>query len=76
MKIIVNKIRKIVNLYKCAWVADADANDLQKYYHPATSICACTMRQSKKGLQKVTILWKMQYFVSLSLLISLCLVVS
>ena len=33
----------------------------------------CTMPQTRKGLQKVTIFRKMQYFVSLSLLFSLCL---
>ena len=51
------------------YIHNAMLNYLQKYYHPGSFICACTMPKSKKGRQKVTTFGKPQYFVGLSLLL-------
>ena len=45
-------------------------NNLQKYYHPVSFICAWAMPQSRKGLQKVHYLEKTTVLCHLSLLSS------
>ena len=34
------------------YINNVTLNYLQKYYHPVSFICACSMSQSKKGLQE------------------------